>query len=145
MKNKKIIVIVLILIIVTLSVMLWYGCFFGYDYRFNIDPDEIYRIEVWEPIRGNRIITNRAEIQRIVRQLNSYSLIEGVERGWMPGGETPNSELRFLDLNENVNLLISMHGPGHIFVGGSYAENAGMRGWHRIRGLRGLFIEIGTI
>ena len=135
---KKIILIVIIIIIATLSVMLWYGCFFGYDFRFDISTVEIYRIEVWDSIRGDRVITNRSEIQRIVRRLNSYSLIEGVEHGWMPGGETPGLELRFLDLNEDVTLQIAMW-VGYIMVTGSCAENAGLRGWHRIRGVRGWF------
>ena len=46
--------------------------------------------------------------------------------------------LRFLDLNEDITLQIAIW-AGHIMVTGSYAESAGVRGWHRIRGLRGWF------
>jgi hypothetical protein len=131
---------IIVILIVTLLVMIWFGCFSIDSFNLRINADKVYRIEVNGVITGMRNVVNRVEIQRIVRRSNSYLLTEGTSPGWMPGGETPNLELRFIDFNENVKWQISIFPVGHIMLTGTRTENTGLGGWHRVRGLRGWVI-----
>lgn len=129
------VVLTVVLIISILFVMLWHGCFRSYDFRLNINSNEIYRMRAY----GRGEITCRSEIQRIVRRLNSYRLTYIEPGEGISLGETPLGALYLYDENGYLKWLFVMRGIKQVQIARTPVDSDVLPDWYRIRGLRGWF------
>ena len=94
------------------------------SYSLEIDPDEVYRI-IWSSFlrTGIHEVTERDEIEEIVRHLNAWRLINRTPHRGDIGSETPDMSIGFYDENGNRKLYVSVRETGHIRLAGI---------WHQI-------------
>jgi len=136
--TSKIKFIVIILIIVLL-VMFWHGCFSRNSFSLEIIADEVYSIAGFRYGVGDRYITCRNEIQRIVRRLNSYRLTPMEPSEIVVMGETPRVSMVLFDEGGYRGWVIVMRGERQMQIAQTPVGYEGLRDWHRIRGFRGWF------
>ena len=134
------VVLTVVLIISILFVMLWHGCFRSYDFRLNINSNDVYRIVSYQyGGAGGRDTTCRNEIQRVVRRLNSYRLTLLKLDEIIEMGETPRAAMTLFGEDGYRLWVLVMRGERQLQIAQTPVEYEGLRDLHRIRGLRGWF------
>ena len=96
--SKILIVLTVVIVVITgVRVVRWSN---EQTYSLEINSDEIYRITFNIP-STNRIVTDRDEIEEIVRYLNDWVLAEARPARWPPG-EGPPLAIWFWDSEGNM-------------------------------------------
>ncbi|MCL2829061.1 MAG: hypothetical protein FWD99_10060 [Oscillospiraceae bacterium] len=111
MKHKKTIIIAIIIIALLISAVLFFQ-WTNRGYSLGINPDEIYRISWWSFRSSPPEVTDRDEIEAIVRHLNAWLLIERVPR--VIGGETPDMIITLYGADGTQKWYLSVRETGTV-------------------------------